>query len=125
VVREPSLGGRGVISGDFTVQEAGDLALLLRSGALPASLTVVEERSVGPSLGADSVSAGRTSSLIATIVVMVFMILGYGLFGVFAATALGINIAMIFAVMSVLQATLTLPGIAGIVLTIGMAVDAN
>ena len=125
VVREPILGGRGVISGDFTVQEAGDLALLLRSGALPASLTVVEERSVGPSLGADSVSAGRTSSLIATIVVMVFMILGYGLFGVFAATALGINIAMIFAVMSVLQATLTLPGIAGIVLTIGMAVDAN
>lgn len=125
VIREPILGGRGSISGDFTVQEATDLALLLRSGALPATLTVIEERSVGPSLGADSVAAGRTSSLIATIVVMSFMVLGYGLFGMFAAVALGINIALIFAIMSLLQATLTLPGIAGIVLTIGMAVDAN
>jgi preprotein translocase subunit SecD len=125
VVREPILGGRGVISGDYTAQEAGDLALLLRSGALPASLTVVEERSVGPSLGADSVAAGRTSSLMATVIVMVFMILGYGLFGIFAAVALGVNIALIFAIMSALQATLSLPGIAGIVLTIGMAVDSN
>lgn len=125
VVREPILGGRGTISGDFSVQEATDLALLLRSGALPASLTVIEERSVGPSLGADSVTSGRHAALIATIVVMTFMVLGYALFGVFAACALGINIALIFAVMSLMQATLTLPGIAGIVLTIGLAVDAN
>jgi preprotein translocase subunit SecD len=125
VIREPILGGSGVISGSFTVQTSNDLALLLRAGALPAPLTVLEERTVGPGLGADSIVAGQIASVAGLVLVMVFMVVTYGLFGVFAVLALFFNIVFIFAVMSALQATLTLPGIAGIVLTIGMAVDAN
>jgi preprotein translocase subunit SecD len=124
-INEPILGGSGVISGSFTVQEATDLALLLRAGALPAPMTVLEERTVGPSLGADSVRAGKIASLIGLFAVVIFMIAVYRRFGVFASIALLINVVLIFAVLSLLQATLTLPGIAGIVLTIGMAVDAN
>ena len=125
VIREPICGGAGQISGSFSVQEANDLALLLRAGALPAPLKILEERSVGPSLGADSVEAGKIASLVALGLVLVFMALCYGLFGVFADIALVVNVSLIFALLSGLQATLTLPGIAGIVLTIGMAVDAN
>ena len=125
VIREPILGGSGQISGSFTVQGANDLALLLRAGALPADLTVVEERTVGPGLGADSIEAGKYAAIVGTILVVFYMIGNYGLFGVFADVAVVINIAMLMAVLSLLQATLTLPGIAGIVLTIGMAVDAN
>jgi preprotein translocase subunit SecD len=125
VIREPILGGSGVISGNFTVQGANDLALLLRAGALPAPLTVLEERSVGPGLGADSIEAGKIAAVIALILVMVCMLVSYGFFGLLANIALLFNVAMIFAALSVLQATLTLPGIAGIALTMGMAVDAN
>ncbi len=125
VIREPILGGSGIITGRFTSQETQDLALLLRAGALPAPLTILEERTVGPSLGADSVRAGKIASVIALIFVLVFMVVVYGLFGVLADIALLINLVLIASVLSVLQATLTLPGIAGIVLTIGMAVDAN
>ncbi|MEM7650903.1 MAG: protein translocase subunit SecD [Pseudomonadota bacterium] len=125
VIREPICGGQGQISGGFSVQEANDLALLLRAGALPAPMAVVEERTVGPSLGADSVEAGRKASLIGLALVLFFMALIYGMFGLMANVALTVNVALIFAVLSGLQATLTLPGIAGIVLTIGMAVDAN
>lgn len=124
-IREPICGGQGQISGGFTVQSANDLALLLRAGALPAPLKVLEERSVGPSLGADSVEAGKIASVIGLILVLVFMLVAYGSFGLMADVALIINVALIFALLSILQATLTLPGIAGIVLTIGMAVDAN
>ena len=125
VIRDAILGGNGIISGSFSTQEVQDLALLLRAGALPAPLTVLEERSVGPGLGADSVAAGKIASLIGLAAVIVFMILCYGLFGVFSVVALVINLVLILAALSILQATLTLPGIAGIVLTIGMAVDAN
>ncbi|MCB1721312.1 MAG: protein translocase subunit SecD [Rhodospirillales bacterium] len=125
VIREPICGGQGQISGGFSVQEANDLALLLRAGALPAPMNVVEERTVGPSLGADSVEAGKKASLIGLALVLVFMALAYGGFGLMADVALIVNVALIFAILSGLQATLTLPGIAGIVLTIGMAVDAN
>jgi preprotein translocase subunit SecD len=125
VIREPILGGSGVISGHFTTQSAQDLALLLRAGALPAPIKVLEERTVGPGLGADSIKAGTTASLIGLGLVVTFFILAYGLFGVFATIALMFNIALLFAVLSVLQATLTLPGIAGIVLTIATALDAN
>jgi preprotein translocase subunit SecD len=125
VIREPIVGGAGQISGNFTVQDASDLALILRSGALPAELTPLEERTVGPSLGRDSIQAGRTAAVVAISMVAVFMIAAYGLFGAMATVALGINIVAIFALLSLLQVTLTLPGIAGIVLTIGMAVDAN
>jgi preprotein translocase subunit SecD len=125
VIREPILGGSGVISGSFTTQSASDLALLLRAGALPAPLTVLEERTVGPGLGADSIAAGEIASIAGLGLVVVLMVVGYGLFGVFAIAALLINMVFIFAFMSLLQATLTLPGIAGIVLSIGMAVDAN
>lgn len=124
-IREPICGGSAVISGRFTVQEANDLALLLRAGALPAPLKVLEERTVGPSLGADSVEAGKKASLVGLAFVIIFMAAGYGLFGVFADIALVVNVALILALLSALQATLTLPGIAGIVLTVGMAVDAN
>lgn len=124
-INEPICGGSGQISGGFSVEEASDLALLLRAGALPAEMQVVEERSVGPSLGADSIAAGKTASLVALLLVLGFMILSYGLFGVMASIALLFNVALIMAILSSLQATLTLPGIAGIVLTIGMAVDAN
>ena len=125
VIREPILGGNGQISGNFTVTEANDLALLLRAGALPAPLNILEERTVGPGLGADSIAAGKVASIIGLIAVIVFMILVYGLFGVFANVALAVNMILILAALSLFQATLTLPGIAGIVLTIGMAVDAN
>lgn len=118
-------GGAAVITGQFTVQETNDLALLLRAGALPAPLKVMEERTVGPSLGADSVEAGKTACLMGMVFVVTMMSACYGLFGVFSSLALIVNLALILALMSVLQATLTLPGIAGIVLTVGMAVDAN
>jgi preprotein translocase subunit SecD len=124
-INEPICGGSAQISGSFTVEEASQLALLLRAGALPTELYVVEERSVGPSLGADSVEAGKKASIVGLILILVFMAVAYGTFGVFADIALIVNMALIFAVLSGLQATLTLPGIAGIVLTIGMAVDAN
>jgi len=119
------LGGSGVITGRFTVQAVNDLSLLLRAGALPAPLFFLEERTVGPGLGQDSIDAGKIASMIGLVAVVVFMVLCYGLFGLMANIALFFNMALIFAVLSGLQATLTLPGIAGIVLTIGMAVDAN
>ena len=125
VIREPIRGGSGQISGNFTVEQANDLSILLRAGALPADLTIVEERTVGPGLGADSIEAGKLAAVIGSIAVVVFMVLGYGLLGVFADVALAANIALIIGILSFLQATLTLPGIAGIVLTVGMAVDAN
>ncbi len=125
VINEPILGGSGIIQGGFTTQSANDLALLLRAGALPAPLTVLEERTVGPGLGADSIAAGQIAALVGLALVIVFMTISYGLFGLFANVALVFNITFIFAALSILQATLTLPGIAGIVLTIGMAVDAN
>lgn len=125
VINEPITQGAGQISGNFTVQQANDLAILLRAGALPAPLTIVEERTVGPGLGQDSINAGTTASYIGSIAVLVFMIVTYRLFGVFANIAVVINVAMIFGVLSLLGATLTLPGIAGIVLTVGIAVDSN
>ena len=124
-INEPILGGNGVISGSFTINSAQDLALLLRAGALPAPLTVLEERTVGAELGADSIEAGEFASVLAIVLVIIFMAAAYGLFGFMADVALVLNIVLIAAVLSMLQATLTLPGIAGIVLTIGMAVDAN
>tara|TARA_R110001592_G_scaffold20926_1_gene84528 strand:- start:1024 stop:2574 length:1551 start_codon:yes stop_codon:yes gene_type:complete len=124
-INEAICGGSGQISGGFDVKEAKNLALLLRAGALPANLEVVEERTVGPSLGADSVAAGKIASLIGLAFVLVFMLVVYGFFGLMANIALLVNISLILAILSSLQATLTLPGIAGIVLTVGMAVDAN
>jgi SecD/SecF fusion protein len=125
VIREPIIGGSGQISGNFSVQGANDLAVLLRAGALPATLTVVEERTVGPGLGADSIRAGVVASVIGAVAVAGFMFVFYGFFGVLANLALAINIVMILAVLSLIGSTLTLPGIAGIVLTMGMAVDSN
>ncbi|HYD19138.1 MAG TPA: protein translocase subunit SecD [Patescibacteria group bacterium] len=125
VIREPICGGSGQISGGFDVKGATQLALLLRSGALPAALSVVEERSVGPSLGSDSVASGKIASGVAFVAVALLMIASYGLFGLFAVVALGLNLVLIFAVLSLLQATLTLPGIAAIILTMGIGVDAN
>ncbi len=125
VIREPILGGSGQISGGFDVQEANDLAILLRAGALPAPLDVLEERTVGPGLGADSIEAGRIAAIVAGVAVVAFMTLIYGLFGGFANLALLVNMTLLFGILSAIGATLTLPGIAGIVLTIGMAVDAN
>jgi protein-export membrane protein SecD len=125
VINEPILSGSGQISGNFTIESANNLAILLRSGALPASLQVIEERSVGASLGEDSIRAGRLAALIAMIAVVVFMVAGYGLFGLFATVALIVNIGAIIATLSLLQATLTLPGIAGIALSMGVAVDSN
>jgi preprotein translocase subunit SecD len=125
VIREPILGGSGIISGNFSVQSARDLAILLRAGALPASLKVIEERTVGAELGADSIRAGQIASILAAVLVVVFMFAAYGVFGLFANLALILNVVLIGAAMSLIQATLTLPGIAGIALTIGMAVDAN
>jgi len=118
-------GGSGQISGRFTVQQANDLAVLLRAGALPAKLTIVEERTVGPGLGQDSIEAGKMATYVATIFVVIFMFATYGLFGLIANIALLVHVGLIFGLMSVLEATLTLPGIAGIVLTIGTAVDSN
>ena len=117
--------GNGQITGDFTVAETNELSLILRAGALPAPLIVMEERSIGPGLGADSVAAGEIAAVIALLLVAIYMVLSYGLFGALADIALVANIVLIIAALSALQATLTLPGIAGIVLTMGMAVDAN
>ncbi|MFI4949104.1 MAG: protein translocase subunit SecD [Alphaproteobacteria bacterium] len=125
VIREPILGGSGIISGSFTVQSASDLALLLRAGALPAPITILEERTVGAELGADSIHAGALASIVGVILVVIFMFLFYGLFGVFADIALMFNLSLMLGALSLLGATLTLPGIAGIALTMGMAVDAN
>ncbi|MFS4438795.1 protein translocase subunit SecD [Paracoccaceae bacterium GXU_MW_L88] len=117
--------GNGIITGNFDIAESNRLAVLLRAGALPASMTFLEERTIGPELGQDSIEAGRLAAMVALGAVVVYMILSYGLFGVFASTALLINIGLIFGLLSIIGGTLTLPGIAGIVLTIGMAVDAN
>ncbi len=125
VIQEPILGGTGRITGNFSVQSANDLGLLLRAGALPADLTVLEERSVGAEMGADSIRAGQVASVLAIVLVIVFMGAAYGMFGMMADVALAFNLILIAAGLSALQATLTLPGIAGIVLTVGMAVDAN
>lgn len=125
VIRQAITGGSGQITGNFTVQGSTELAILLRAGALPAEMVFLEERTIGPELGADSIAAGELAALVAFAAVLVFMVLSYGLFGFFAALALILNVGLIFGVLSVIGATLTLPGIAGIVLTIGMAVDAN
>lgn len=125
VIRSVIAGGRGEISGSFTVAEANELALLLRAGALPAPLNVIEERTVGPDLGSDSISMGISTGVIGAILVLVFMLAIYGSWGLIASLSLTLNIGLIFGVLSVLGATLTLPGIAGIILSIGMAVDAN
>ena len=121
----PITGGSGQITGNFTVEQANKLAVLLRSGALPAKLTTVEERTVGPGLGQDSIDAGKRAALVGGVLVVVYMLATYGVFGVFADLALAVHILFIFASMVLLGATLTLPGIAGIVFTIGMAVDSN
>ena len=121
----PITGGSGQISGRFTVEQANNLSILLRAGALPAKMNIVEERTVGPGLGQDSIDAGKLAAYVAGVLVVCYMLTTYGVFGVFANVALAIHIAMIFASLILLQATLTLPGIAGIVLTIGMAVDSN
>ena len=124
-INEPILGGSATISGGFTVDSANQLAIALRSGKLPVDLTVVQESTVSPELGADSIKAGVTAAIIATIAVIVFMVMTYGRFGIYSTIAVVLNILMIIAVMAFLNATLTLPGIAGFVLTIGTAVDAN
>jgi len=124
-IQSAILGGSGIITGRFSIEESTQLAILLRAGALPAEITVLERRTIGPELGADSIAAGKIAAVIAFAGVLVFMVLAYGLFGVFANVALMFNIVLLFALLSVIGATLTLPGIAGIVLTLGMAVDAN
>ncbi len=124
-INEPILGGRAQISGSFTVQTANDLAISLASGKLPVKLNVIEERSVGPELGKDSIRKGIIASVIATGAVILFMVATYGRFGVYATMALIVNAFMILGIMALFNATLTLPGIAGFVLTIGAAVDAN
>ena len=125
VIQSHIPGGSGIITGSFTVEDSTQLAVLLRAGALPAGLNFLEERTIGPELGADSIEAGKIACIVAGLAVLVFMVLSYGLFGVFANIALIINVALIFGLLSLIGSTLTLPGIAGIVLTIGMAVDAN
>jgi preprotein translocase subunit SecD len=125
VIINPILGGTGQITGSFTVQSANNMGILLRAGALPAPLKILEERTVGAELGADSVQAGKFSALAGLAMVALFMILRYGLFGLFADVALTLNVILLMAVLTLFGATLTLPGIAGIVLTMGMAVDAN
>ena len=124
-INEPITSGSGIISGNFTFQEATDLALLLRSGALPTPLNIVEERTVGPDLGEDSIKSGITSLIIGFILVIFFMLFKYKIFGLVANLALIANLVMLIGVLTLLEATLTLPGIAGIILTVGMAVDAN
>src|ERR1700722_11541069 len=121
----PITGGSGQITGNFTVAQANELAVLLRAGALPAKLTTVEERTVGPGLGQDSIDAGKRAALVGGLLVIVYMLATYGIFGIFADLALAVHILFIFASMALLGATLTLPGIAGVVFTIGMAVDSN
>jgi preprotein translocase subunit SecD len=125
VIKEALPGGNGIITGSFTVQTANDLALLLRAGALPAPITILEERTVGPDLGADSIHAGAVACIVGVVLVVIFMFLFYGLFGLFADVALMFNLCLMLGTLSLLGATLTLPGIAGIALTLGMAVDAN
>lgn len=125
VIQSHIPGGSGIITGSFTVEESTNLAVLLRAGALPAGLEFLEERTIGPELGADSIKAGQIACIVAGVAVLIFMVLSYGLFGIFANVALLINVGLIFGLLSLVGATLTLPGIAGIVLTIGMAVDAN
>ncbi len=125
VIQSHIPGGSGIITGRFTIEESTELAVLLRAGALPAPLTFLEERTIGPELGQDSIDAGKVATMVAFAAVLVFMFLSYGLFGLFANVALILNIGMIFGLLSLVGATLTLPGIAGIVLTVGMAVDAN
>ncbi len=124
-IQGPIMGGSGIITGSFSVKEASDLALLLRSGALPAPLTVLEERTVGAGLGADSIKAGAIACAIGFVAVIVFMIMAYGLFGVFTTISVIVNLFLLLGALSFMGSTLTLPGIAGIILTIGMAVDAN
>ena len=125
VIQSAICGGSGIITGRFTIQSANELALLLRAGALPAPLSIEEQRQVGAELGQDSIDAGKIACIIGLILVVVFVVMAYGRFGLFANVALLTNLVLIAAALSLLQATLTLPGIAGIVLTIGMAVDAN
>lgn len=125
VIREPIVGGSGVITGDFTFQSATDLALLLRSGALPAPLAIIEERTVGPDLGEDSIKAGAISLMIGFLLVIIYMLYKYRQLGIIADLALIINLVLLIGILTILEATLTLPGIAGIILTVGMAVDAN
>jgi protein-export membrane protein SecD len=124
-INEPICGGTGQISGNFSAESANNLAVMLRAGALPAPLSVIDERTVDASLGADSIDSGIKSSAVAILVTFVFMVLAYGLFGVFACIALMVNFILILAAMSMIGAALTLPGIAGLILTIAMAVDAN
>ena len=124
-IREPITGGSGIVTGQFTFQEVTDLAMLLRAGALPAPLDILEERSVGPSLGADSIQSGKFASILGLILIIIFMFFIYGVFGIFANIALFFNLLILLSILTLIGATLTLPGIAGIVLTIGMAVDAN
>ena len=124
-IQSAIMGGSGIITGNFSLEESTNLAVLLRAGALPAEMTFLEERTVGPELGQDSIDAGRVAAIIGMVAVGVFMIASYGLFGTFAVVALVLNMALIFGILSLIGGTLTLPGIAGIVLTIGMAVDAN
>ena len=124
-IREPITGGKGIITGQFTFQEVTDLAMLLRAGALPAPLNIIEERTVGPSLGADSIKSGKFASILGFVLIIIFMFLVYGVFGIFANIALFFNLLILLAILTSINATLTLPGIAGIVLTIGLAVDAN
>ena len=125
VIQSHIPGGSGIITGNFSVEESNRLAILLRAGALPAKITVLEQRTIGPELGSDSIKSGRFAAIVGGIFVFVFMVLSYGVFGLFANLALLLNIALIFSIMATIGATLTLPGIAGIVLTLGMAVDAN
>jgi preprotein translocase subunit SecD len=125
VIQSHIPGGSGIITGNFTIEESTNLAILLRAGALPAGLEFLEERTIGPELGADSIKAGKLACAVAFAAVLAFMFMSYGLFGLFANVALIINVFLIFGLLSAIGATLTLPGIAGIVLTIGMAVDAN
>ena len=124
-IREPITGGQGNISGNFSPETANDLAVLLRAGSLPAPIDVLEERTVGPSLGIDSIKAGKKALIVGFILVIVFMILRYKFFGVIADIAIIFNVVLLISLLSVIEATLTMPGIAGIVLTVGMAVDAN
>lgn len=124
-INEPILGGSGQISGGFTPETANNLAIQLKSGALPAKLTIVEERTVGPSLGADSIRSGQIAGIVGVIATIILTIFVYGTFGIFAVAGLIVNALMIVAIMSAIGSTLTLPGIAGLILTIGMAVDAN
>ena len=125
VIQQPITGGSGQITGSFTSEQANDLSVLLRAGALPAPLKVQEQRTVGAELGADAVRSGAISLGLGAVAIFIFIILAYGLFGVFAAIALVINILMLIATLTVTQATLTLPGIAGLILTLAVAVDAN